>query len=138
MVILTAEPLDVNALISSVRGPDCGAVVCFLGCVRRDKEGSSEVTALEYEAQPRMAQEAMERIAGQSGSGTVRLSIAHRTGRLEAGEISAVIVAASPHRAEAFEACRSALEQLKESVPIWKKMHFSSGESRWAEGKPLA
>jgi len=114
-------------------------VVCFLGCVRRDREGNSEVTALEYEAQRTMAKEAMERIAraAVAGGEGVRISMAHRIGRLEGGEISAVIAASAPHRAEAFEACRTAIERLKESVPIWKKIHFSSGESRWAEGIPL-
>jgi molybdopterin synthase catalytic subunit len=136
MVTLTGDPLDVNAVLASVRDESCGAVVCFLGVVRADEEGGDRVAGLEYEAHGEMAVRAMDRIGEEMGR-CVRWAIAHRTGRLRVGEISVVVAVAAPHRAEAFEACRFAVERLKKTVPIWKKMHFSSGRTAWAEGFPL-
>jgi molybdopterin synthase catalytic subunit len=90
---------------------------------------------LDYEAYAPLAERAFERIAAEAGGrwGSVRLAIHHRTGRLEIGEASVAIAAASPHRADAFAACRFAIERVKQIAPIWKHEHFDGGEV-WVEG----
>src|SRR5690606_15913301 len=98
------------------------------GQVREASRGR-EVVRLEYEAFGPMAEKQLRAIAAEAGvkwPGS-RVSILHRTGTLAIGEIAVVIAAAAPHRAEAFEACRHAIERLKEEVAIWKKEHFSDG-----------
>ena len=99
-----------------------GAVVSFAGNVR-DKTGEHEVEALEYEAYDEMAQRYLAKIGGEVADRWpgARVAILHRKGRLIVGETSVVIAVSSPHRAEAFEGCRHAIEQLKKDVPIWKR-----------------
>ena len=119
---LSDRPLDENEVTARVTGPDAGGVVTFVGAVRDHARGS-EIKYLEYEAYPEMAIREMDKIAAQAAErwpGT-RVAIAHRTGHLEIGEAAVVIAAASAHRAEAFEACRFAIDTLKQTVPIWKK-----------------
>jgi len=131
---LLREPIEVGQVVASVAAPDCGAVVVFLGTVRNHSQGR-RVRALEYEAYPEMALREMERIRQEIRQrwGLERVAIVHRLGHLEVGEVSVVIAVAAPHRAEAFEACRYAIERLKESVPIWKKEMGEEGEV-WVEG----
>jgi molybdopterin synthase catalytic subunit len=122
------EPLDVDALTRSVADTapgELGAVVAFLGMVRASNAGR-RVLFLEYEAYEALALRALERIdveARERWTG-VRLAIHHRTGRLNLGETSIVIVAATAHRAEAYQACRYAIERVKQIVPIWKHEYF--------------
>jgi molybdopterin synthase catalytic subunit len=131
---ITSEPLDVAAIADLVGSRGSGAVALFVGTVRAHNAGR-DVCWLDYEAHEALAIKAFERIGSEAGARwtRVRLAIAHRTGRLEVGEASVVIAAASPHRADAFAACRYAIERLKQIAPIWKHEHFAGGEI-WIEG----
>lgn len=131
MILLVREPVDVAAL-QDVASRD-GALCLFLGVVRGDNDGR-RVLRLEYEAYEDMALPMMEEIAAdarrQFGVSDVR--IVHRLGRLEIGEVSVAVAAVSPHRAEAFAACRYAIDTLKARVPIWKKEFYADG-AVWRE-----
>jgi molybdopterin synthase catalytic subunit len=119
---ISEHPLDPDEVARRVAGPERGGVVTFVGAVRDHARGHS-IRFLEYEAYAPMAEREMERIASEAAERWpgVRVAMAHRVGHLEVGEAAVVIVAAAPHRAEAFEACRFAIDTLKERVPIWKK-----------------
>ena len=126
---LSGAPLDVGAVVARVTGPGVGGIVTFVGAVRDSARGRS-IRHLEYEAYPEMAEREMQRVADEAAErfpGS-RVAMAHRTGHLEIGEIAVVVVAAAPHRAEAFAACRFAIDALKERVPIWKKEVATDGE----------
>jgi len=133
---LSEGPLDPDRVAARVAGSDTGGVVQFVGTVRDHARGRS-IRYLEYEAYPEMALREMDRIADEAGRRWpgVRVAIAHRTGHLEIGDIAVVVVAAAPHRAEAFEACRFAIDTLKETVPIWKKEVATDGEY-WVDDHP--
>jgi molybdopterin synthase catalytic subunit len=135
-VAVTAEKLDLAALTETIgAGADGdGAVASFAGLVRDHNQGR-RVRFLEYEAYVPLAVRALERIVAEAKDAwpSARLGIHHRIGRLEIGEASIVIVAASAHRADAFAACRYAIERVKQIVPIWKHEHFDGGEV-WLEG----
>ena len=125
---------DAGRLAASVTAPDCGAIATFTGIVR-DHNAGRRVQWLVYEAYEPLARKALARI-GEDVAGhwpSVRIAIHHRTGRLAIGEASVVIAAGSPHRADAFAACRYAIERIKQIVPIWKHEHFEGGEV-WIEG----
>jgi molybdopterin synthase catalytic subunit len=132
--LVTAEPLDGAAIASIVSGPECGAVATFVGVVRNHNSGRC-VLWLEYEAYAPLAQRVFERIARESNQWwpNARLAIHHRTGRVAVGEASVVVAAASPHRADAFAACRYAIERVKQVAPVWKHEHFEGGQV-WIEG----
>jgi molybdopterin synthase catalytic subunit len=119
------EPRDVEALVAA---PDAGAIVTFTGTVRDHARGR-QVVALDYEAYEPAAEKMLARIGEEIRErwGIERVAIAHRIGYLTPGEASVVIAVASPHRAEAFDACRHAIERIKEIVPIWKKEHYADG-----------
>jgi len=133
---LSDGPIDVGKVVARVSGPGMGGIVTFIGAVRNRARGR-DIRHLEYESYPEMAEREMERIAGEAAdrwSGT-RVAIAHRAGHLEIGDIAVVVVAAAPHRAEAFEACRYAIDTLKQRVPIWKKEVATDGEY-WVDDRP--
>src|SRR5215475_10258929 len=119
---LTRDSIDYHALTESVRSPHCGAVVLFLGTVR-DLTGEQVTVFLDYEAYPPMAEKKMlvveEEVRRRWPVGEV--AMVHRLGRLAVGDVSVAVAVSSPHRAEAFDACRFALDTLKQRVPIWKK-----------------
>ena len=121
---ITAAPLDAAALAAAV----------FVGRVRAENAGRT-VLWLDYEAYAPLAVSAFERIAREASERWpgVTLAIAHRVGRLAIGEASVVIAAGSPHRREAFAACRYAIERVKQIAPIWKHEHFEGGDV-WIEG----
>jgi molybdopterin synthase catalytic subunit len=132
--------LDVEPLVAAVserpgdgRGAD-GAVAVFLGLVRNHNAGRS-VSYLVYEAYEPLAVRSFERISTEVTAKWpgVRLALHHRTGRLEIGEASVAIAAASAHRADAFAACRYTIERVKQIVPIWKHEFFEGGDV-WIEG----
>lgn len=131
---VTPDPLDVAQTVDAVASPDCGAVATFLGLVR-DHNMGRRVRSLDYECYEPLAVSSLERIAAEAAAEWpgARLAIAHRIGSLGIGEASVVIAAASPHRADAFAACRYAIERIKQIVPIWKHEHFDGGDS-WIEG----
>lgn len=132
MVQLTRDEIDYRLLTEKVRRGECGAVVTFLGTVR-DLTGDRVTVALDYEAYPAMAEKKMREIEtdahGRWPIGEV--AIAHRLGRLEVGDISVAVAVSSPHRAQAFEACRHIIDRLKELVPIWKKENWADGSTEW-------
>jgi molybdopterin synthase catalytic subunit len=135
MVAITNIALDVTAVAAAVsqNGTELGAVATFVGLVR-DWNVGRRVIFLEYEAYEAMAVAVMQVIVGETAEywPGVRLAIHHRTGRLEVGEASIVIAAASAHRADAFGACRYAIERVKQILPVWKHEHFEGGDV-WLE-----
>ncbi len=133
---LSDRPLDVGATVARVAGPGMGGIVTFVGAVRDEARGRS-IRHLEYEAYPEMAEREMERIADEAARRWpgARVAIAHRAGHLEVGELAVVVAAAAPHRAEAFAACRFAIDTLKETVPIWKKEVATDG-AYWVDDHP--
>jgi molybdopterin synthase catalytic subunit len=135
---ISPDPLDladlVRLTVAGVPPGQFGAIATFVGTVRDHNRGQ-RVTHLEYESYEPLAVKALTTIRDEAAAEwpSVRLAIRHRVGRLEPGEASVAIVAASPHRAEAFEACRYAIERIKQVVPIWKRESFEGGEA-WLEG----
>ncbi|MGH8248120.1 MAG: molybdenum cofactor biosynthesis protein MoaE [Gammaproteobacteria bacterium] len=135
-VALTDKPIDANVLLERVRHPDAGAVVLFLGTVRDHNYGRS-VRYLEYEVYQALALREMARVASEAAARWPLLGIAmeHRVGHLNVGDISVAIAVAAGHRREAFEAGRYAIDTLKQTVPIWKKEFWDSGEE-WVGQRP--
>lgn len=131
---MTTDPLDANAVAAIVASADCGAIATFVGIVR-DEHGGRCVLWLDYEAYEPLAIKAFTLIDEEAGQRwpSIGLAIHHRIGRLEIGEASVIIAAASPHRPEAFSACRYAIERIKQIAPIWKHEHFEGGDV-WIEG----
>src|SRR5258705_8145500 len=136
LVAVTSEPLDADALVARVGARGDGAVVTFAGLVRDHNQGR-QVRFLEYEAYEPLAVRALQRIVDEAGEmwPSARVAAHHRIGRLEIGEASIVIAAASAHRGDAFAACRYAIERGKQILPIWKREHFDGGDV-WLEGAP--
>lgn len=131
---LSPSALDLSAAVEEVSRADSGAVSVFVGTTRDHNRGK-RVRYLEYEAYEPLAIRSFERIAAEADArwpGTM-LAIHHRTGRVDIGQPSVVIAAASAHRAEAFAASRYAIERLKQIAPIWKHEYFDGGEV-WIEG----
>ena len=131
---ITSEPLDAVTVANLISGSDAGAIATFVGVVR-DHNAGRQVLWLDYEAHGPLAERVFARIADEAAAHwpSVRLAIHHRIGRIAIGEASVVIAATSPHRADAFAACRYAIERVKQIAPIWKHEHFEGGES-WIEG----
>ncbi len=119
---IRSAPIRLEAVENAVRHGGAGAVVGFLGTVR-ERTGDHEVVALEYEAYLEMAELELRKIGAEIAERWpgARTAILHRVGRLEIGEASVAIAVSAPHRADAFEGCRHAIERLKAEVPIWKK-----------------
>jgi molybdopterin synthase catalytic subunit len=137
LVKITRDRLNDAAIRALVRGATSsgdGGIVTFEGVVRDNARGK-RIRYLVYDAYPEMAEQQMASIVAevQSRWQTDHIAIVHRIGRLEIGECSVVVVVACPHRAEAFEACRYAIDTLKTTVPIWKKEVAEDGEE-WVEG----
>jgi len=134
-VMLETGALDLSRVVAAVDHPDAGGIATFTGNVRRHSRGI-EVDHLEYEAYGPMACRAMEQIVArlEGEISGVRVAIHHRIGRLSVGETAVVIAASAPHRAEAFEACRAAIEALKREVPIWKKEVGRDGSAWIGQG----
>lgn len=129
MYEVTDQKLSLEDVAAKVRDPSCGAITVFVGSVRDVSKGR-KVLYLEYEAYKEMAEKKLAEIGDEIRSrwGLDRVAISHRVGHLDLGEASVVIAVASPHRAEAFEACRHAIETLKKTVPVWKKEVWEDGE----------
>jgi molybdopterin synthase catalytic subunit len=136
LVAVGAGALDLAALTAVVSADTSGdgAIVAFSGLVRDHNQGR-RVEFLVYEAYEALAVRTLERIVSEARQAwpDTRVGVHHRTGRLEIGEASIIIVAASPHRANAFAACRYTIERVKQIVPIWKHEHFAGGDV-WLEG----
>ena len=132
-MFLTTSPLDLASLLLEARASD-GALCLFVGVVRDSNEGRA-TTSIRYEAYGPMAETQMAHILEDLAREypQVRLVVRHRVGELAVGEASVAIVAASPHRAEAFAACRAAIDLVKTTVPIWKKEFHPDGSSDWVD-----
>jgi len=128
-ITLGRAPIDVAALKRAVADPCAGGSVTFVGTTRNENAGRG-VIRLEYEAYEPMALSEMRKLAEEAGRRwkITRIAIGHRIGTVEIGEASVAIAVSAPHREEAFAACRFAIDQLKQIVPIWKKEYFEGGE----------
>jgi molybdopterin synthase catalytic subunit/molybdopterin converting factor small subunit len=145
-VALVESPIDPQDVISRVAASGCGAVVLFLGTVRDHAKATPANAArrpvqhLTYSAYRPMALDVLARIARdleEAAAGALRVAIVHRLGRVGLGEASVAIAVAAPHRADAYEASRRALERLKSEVPIWKLERYADGEAVWREEESL-
>jgi len=136
-VSLTRAPIDSAPIIASARQGEDGAVVIFDGIVRNETRGR-QTLYLDYEAYEEMAVRQMDELArrAQSKFGVRHVTMVHRLGRLQVSESSILIVVASAHRGQAFEACRWLIDTIKKTVPIWKKETFVDG-AVWADGEPF-
>jgi molybdopterin synthase catalytic subunit len=134
VIELTYEPLSEQKCLEAVRRPGAGGIVTFVGSVRDLSEGK-RVEFLEYEAYEPMALQTMQQVVDEASARwpVCAMAIQHRLGKLEIGDDAVVIAVSCPHRAEAFDACRYAIDRLKEIVPIWKKEHGEGG-AVWVGG----
>lgn len=132
MFLLQSEPLPAAESLLPAGDHACGGVVVFEGRVRDHHEGRA-VVALEYEAYEELARREGERIVAEARArfAPARVAAAHRHGRLVLGDVAVVVVAASPHRQEAFAACRWVIDRIKESLPVWKREHYADGTAAW-------
>ncbi len=134
MILLTEDPLNPQQAVEAIMTPADGAYVLFVGVVRNHSRGRS-VTGLEYQIYRPMAERQMQRLVDEVQSRWgLRCAILHRYGYIAVGEPSVVVCVSSAHRAEAFDACRWAIDTLKADVPIWKK-EFSTDGTYWIEGE---
>lgn len=134
---ITEKPIDEQHLRRAIEDPGAGAILTFLG-VTRNRTGGRKVEYLDYEAYPEMAEKRMAAIADEIRTrwpSVKGIAIVHRVGRLEVGEASVGIAISTPHRADAFAACRYAIDRAKEHLPIWKKEVWEGGEE-WIEEGP--
>ncbi len=135
MGLLVEGPLDAAAVEAEVRTPAAGAVVVFVGTAR-EETGGRKVVRLFYEAYAAMAEKRLAEICEEARSkhGALRVALRHRVGECPVGEASVVIAAAAAHRAQAFDACRAVIEEIKVSAPLWKKEHFADGSAWVGQG----
>ncbi len=130
---IVRDAIDPRALEAAVWSQSCGGVAMFLGVVRDLADDGRAVNGLSYEAHEAMALAEFATIAYEVSERWpgVRLGIVHRIGELRVGEIAVAVCAAAPHRAQAFESCRYAIDELKERAAIWKKEHYADGTGDW-------
>ena len=134
MTRLTQARIVLDDLLAEVRGPERGGTCVFMGTVRNGPEESG-VTEIEYTAYDAMADAEIERMLSETEQQWpgVRVALRHRVGRVPVGEASIAIVAAAPHRAEAFAACRHIIEEVKRRLPMWKKEYRIDGTTAWVD-----
>jgi molybdopterin synthase catalytic subunit len=124
-------PLSVDEVRAAVMDPAAGGIALFAGAVR-DHDDGKDVTALSYSAHPSAADQI--RKVGESIAGRFdvhAIAAVHRIGDLEIGDLAVVVAVSSGHRATAFDACRALIDEIKQTVPIWKHQRFAGGESEW-------
>ena len=141
MYRVTNQAIDLNELVRYVADAEAGAIVPFIGTTRNNNEGR-KVLALDYDGYPEMAEKELARIGAEAKNKwpICKMAIVHRLGPVQIGEASVIIVVSSAHRDAAFAASRFAIEEIKKTVPIWKKEVFEGGEV-WIgtqTGQPLA
>jgi molybdopterin synthase catalytic subunit len=140
MFRVTEQPLNLQALVDFVTAPEAGAIATFIGTTRNNNEGR-RVIALDYDAYPEMAEKELQRIGADAKNKwpLCRMAIVHRIGPVQITQASVMIAVSSAHRDAAFAACRFAIEEIKKTVPIWKKELYEGGEL-WIgtqSGQPL-
>jgi len=130
-------PLSIDEVMTAVRHPSIGGVALFVGVVRDRAEGK-DVARLDYEAHPTLGAIELRRVLARllETHPEVRIAALHRVGRLAVGELAVVVAAGAPHRAEAFAACREAIDRIKETVPVWKKEWDPEGNANWVNLEP--
>ena len=135
-ILLTEKTLNLQACFDFVKDPGCGGMAIFVGTVRNTTQ-KKEVKFLDFSAYEAMAVKEMQKIAEQAllRFTIKKIAIHHAKGLLQIGDIPVIIAVSSPHRKDAFDACQYAIDTLKETVPIWKKEHFSDGEV-WVNAHP--
>ena len=139
-VALTETPISASAAHDWAIRPDCGAVVLFTGTVRDHAEGRTGVDWLEYEAYTEQVDPKLRLLCDEIRTRwpeVGRIALLHRVGRLELAEVAVVVVVSSPHRPEAFAAARFAIDQLKATVPIWKKESWEGGQDWGTDATPI-
>jgi molybdopterin synthase catalytic subunit len=134
-VRLTDLPLDPAAALAAAVSPADGAGLLFVGVVRAENEGRP-VLGVRYDAYQTMAERVLRDIAGEAATrlGSDRLAVHHRTGELAVGEASVLVAVASPHRAEAFDAARYVIDEIKRRLPVWKQERYADGDVEWLDG----
>lgn len=136
---LTRDDIDASKLLKSVGDDGAGAIVLFMGTVR-DNSDAGGVERVAYEAYEPMAEKSLaetEEEVKRRWPATKAVKILHRVGNLAVGDVSVAVAVSSPHRAEAFEACRYAIETIKHDAPIWKRERLTGGREVWVEGIPV-
>lgn len=133
---ITKDKLDLNECYQFVTDASCGGIAAFVGTVRNSTQ-NKEVTQLDFSTYKPMALKEMQKIADEALSKfpIKKMAIHHAEGLLQIGDVPVIIAASAPHRKAAFDACQFAIDTLKETVPIWKKEHFSDGEV-WVNAHP--
>jgi molybdopterin synthase catalytic subunit len=135
LVGVVADPLDAGAIVALVTDPAAGGIDVFLGTTRAERhpQTGAELLALDYEAYREMAERQLSDLAAEARRRwpICRLAVVHRVGRVPVGQPSVVIAVSTPHRAEAFEACRWLIDTLKRDVAIWKQEVWAAGEPTW-------
>jgi molybdopterin synthase catalytic subunit len=129
------EAIDPAEVLARVGDDHDGAALLFLGVVRDHADGRP-VRGMRYDAYEEMARQVLAEIAAEASErlGTDRLAVVHRTGELGIGEASVAIAVSSPHRAEAYDASRYVIEEIKKRLPVWKKEHYTDGDAEWVRG----
>jgi molybdopterin synthase catalytic subunit len=130
------DAIDPAAVLARVGDDRDGASILFLGVVRDHADGRP-VEGMRYDAYVEMAEGVLADIAREAAAraGTDRLAVVHRVGELSIGEVSVAIAVSSPHRAEAYDASRYVIEEIKKRLPVWKKEHYTDGAAEWVEGQ---
>ena len=125
-------PISLDDLWAAVSHPGAGAICLFSGVVRDHAEGKA-VSRLDYEAHESLAERELFAVLNHVASthGGVRLAAVHRVGELAVGDVAVCVAASAPHRKQAFDACREAIDRIKETVPLWKKEWGPGGEAHW-------
>jgi molybdopterin synthase catalytic subunit len=138
-ISVTARPIDIAAAYEFVADPAHGAFNSFIGAVRRTNLGK-DVVGVSYDVFEPLAEKVLLKLCEKvrdSYGGKINIYLTHYKGRLDVGGISVAIAVSTPHRAESFEACRTLIEELKHSAPIWKQEHYTDGDSEWVQGHAL-
>ena len=134
-VSVTATPLAADELSAWVSRPECGAIVTFSGIVRNSSTTGHDITSLEYETSPELAERRIHDIIGVTRSRWPHLgavAVHHRIGHVDLGGIAVVVAVSSPHRQDAFEAAKFCIDAVKTAVPMWKREVWEGG-SIWSE-----
>ncbi len=133
---ITSDPIDTAGVLAKVGHAEDGAVLLFLGVVRDHNDGRP-VSGVGYEAYAEMAEGVLAELAAEAAERltTDRIAVIHRVGELGIGEASVAIAVSSPHRAEAYEASRYVIEEIKKRLPVWKHERYSDGTTDWVEGR---
>ena len=135
-LVVSPDALTVDEAVKFVQDVTAGGVAVFLGTTRLERnEHGRELAALDYEAYEEMARRQLRELARAARTRwpVIRVSILHRTGRVEPAEPSVVIAVSTPHRADAFDACRWLIDTLKKDVAIWKKEVWADGSTSWVD-----